>query len=112
MSNIDTLRPYIKAEMVQDGDKITFVDAGKVTEKTFTEEQGPRKVLEIGVTFKGESKTYSPNGASQKNLKAAWGPDTENWIGKTAVLYVVPTNLGKDSILAKPAKEKEPGVPI
>ena len=108
MPDTATLSQYLKPEHVTDGDTITFTDAGEIKDKEFEEkgEKTIRRKLEIGVTFRGEAKTYSPNANSVKLLSAAWGTNTEAWIGKTATLTVVPMNNGKDGILAKPAKEK------
>lgn len=110
MPNTAELSDYLKPDHVTDGDTVTFANAGEIKSKSFKEGDEPRKVLEIGVTFKGEKKTYSPNATSIKNLSAAWGTDTEKWVGKTAALYVVPSQGGKDMILAKPSKES--GVPF
>ena len=107
MVNISKLSnsKYMKVEMVTDGDMMMFKDAGVVVSKTFKQdgEDVAKEMLEITVDFKGESKIYSPNTTSMRLLVAAWGPDTELWIGKSARLFVVPTNKQKDMLLAKPA---------
>lgn len=110
MPDTSKLSKYIKIENVKDGDKIKFLDAGVILEKNFVKDgkDDKRNVLEITVEFKGENKTYSPNGTTLKMLNAAWGTATENWVGKTAVLMKLPTNLGKEMLVAKPLGAKAP----
>lgn len=98
------LSKYLKPENVKDGDVIVFADAGVILEKSFKEGEEPRPTLEITVNWRGESKTYSPNKTTVKLLSAAWGTDTDGWVKKSATLTVVPSNGGKDMILAKPVK--------
>jgi hypothetical protein len=109
MPDTAKLSRYLKAENVKDGDTITFVDAGVITEKTFKEngEEKTKNALEITVKFRGENKTYTPNGTTVKLLSKGWGSATEKWVGKTAVLTVVPANNGKDMILAKPQAQDD-----
>ena len=107
MPNVSKLSnsKYLKCEMVTDGDMMIFKDAGTVVSKTFKQdgEDVTKDMLEITVDFKGEEKIYSPNTTSMRLLVAAWGPDTETWIGKSGRLFVVPTNKQKDMLLCKPA---------
>ena len=109
MPDTSKLSKYLKPEHVNDGDTITFVDAGIVVEKEWKTDGEPeiKKALEITVRFRGEDKTYSPNGTTIKLLSAAWGVDSEGWIDKQASLLVVPGNNGKDYIVAKPLVEKK-----
>lgn len=106
MPDTSKLSRYLKAENVKDGDVITFVDAGVIVEKTFKKDEPPKPALEITVKFRGENKTYSPNGTTVKLLNAAWGTATEKWVGKSATLHVLPSNSGKDMIIAKPKDGK------
>lgn len=101
MPDTSKLSRYLKAEHVKDGDVITFLDAGVIVEKTFKKDEAPKPALEISVKFRGETKTYSPNGTTVKLLNAAWGTATEKWVGKSASLYIVPMN-DKSVIIAKP----------
>ncbi len=108
MPDTSKLSKYLKPENAKDGDIITFLDAGIITEKTFKKEgrDETKPCLEITVKFKGETKTYSPNGTSVKLLSAAWGTATEKWVGKTATLVILPANNGRDMIVAKPTDGK------
>lgn len=106
MPDTSKLSRYLKAENAKDGDIITFLDAGVIVEKQFKKDEPPKPSLEITVKFKGETKTYSPNGTTVKLLNAAWGTATEKWVGKSATLYVLPSNSGKDMIVAKPKDGK------
>ena len=102
MPDVSKLSKFLKPENVQDGDTITFVDAGVIVERSFKEDEPKKPVLEITVKFKDEDKTYSPNKTTVKLLSAAWGTGTEGWVGKKAVLSVIPSNNGKDMIIGKP----------
>jgi hypothetical protein len=104
MPDTSKLSKFIKAENAKDGDVITFLDAGIIIDKTFKKDgrDETKPVLEISVKFKGETKTYSPNGTTVKLLTAAWGSATEKWVGKSAVITILPSNHGKDMIIAKP----------
>ena len=104
MPNISKLSRYLKAANVKDGDTIKFMDAGSIVEK---ESQGKtRQALEMNVIYKGDTKIYSPNMQSQGLLAEKWGDETEEWVGKEAKLYVMPTPNGKDkTIIAKPAEK-------
>ena len=104
------LSKYLKPEHAKDGDVITFLDSGVIVEKTFKKDgrDETKPVLEIAVKFRGETKTYSPNGTTVKMLSTAWGTATEKWVGKSAVITILPANNGKDMILAKP-KDAKPG---
>ncbi len=106
MPDTSKLSRYLKAENAKDGDVITFLDAGIIVEKQFKKDEPPKPALEISVKFKGETKTYSPNATTVKLLNAAWGTATEKWVGKSATLYVLPSNSGKDMIVAKPKDGK------
>lgn len=107
MPNTSKLSKYLKLEHVKDGDKITFIDPGAIVEKTFKKDgkDETKLALEITVSWRGENKTYSPNGTTAKLLSAAWGPDSEGWVGKSAIVTILPIN-GKDAIIAKPEAQQ------
>ena len=108
MPDTSKLSKFLKPEHAKDGDVITFLDAGVIVEKTFKKDgrDDVKPVLEITVKFKGETKTYSPNGTTVKLLSAAWGTASEKWVGKSAVITILPANNGKDMIIAKPNTAK------
>lgn len=104
MPDTSKLSKYLKVENVRDGDTVTFLDGGVIVEKKFQKDgkDDIKPALEITVKFKGDSKTYTPNGTTVKILSKAWGTNTDKWVGKTAVLTVVPSPNGKDMVIAKP----------
>lgn len=109
MPDTSKLSIYLKPDNVKDGDVVEFMDAGKIFDKTF-EQGGEKKVkpiLEISVKIRGEIKTYSPNGTTIKLLNEAWGTATEKWIGKKAVITVLPSPNGKSMIICKPMRTAE-----
>ena len=117
MPDTSKLSKYLKPEIARDGDTILFLDAGVIADKTFKNDQGKdetKPALEITVKFKGENKTYSPNKTTVKLLSAAWGTETEAWVGKSAKITILPANNGKDMIIAKPvaAAAAEADVPF
>ncbi len=107
MPDTSEMSKFVKPENVKDGDTITFLDAGVIIKKSFKEGEEKKPVLEITVKFKDEDKTYSPNKTTVKLLSAAWGTATEKWVGKRAVLAVLPSSSGKDMIIAKPLDDKK-----
>lgn len=105
MPDTSKLSKYLKPDIVKDGDVIKFLDAGTITDKEFKNSEGEKELkptLEISVDFKGEKKTYSPNKTTVKLLSEEWGTATEEWVGKSATITVLPSNNGKDMIIAKP----------
>lgn len=94
MPNVNDLRSFLKADMVRNGDLIHFCDAGSITAKSFNKEGGeskPRDILEMDVMVGDTMKriSYSPNSTSRELLKAAWGPNTENWVGETGQVSLI-----------------------
>lgn len=85
MADLTKLQKYLSVEIVQNGDTIRFVDAGKIENKEFedkdTKEKKRKDVFEIGVMYKGQIKIYSPNKTSLKLLQVAYGTDSDNWVG-------------------------------
>lgn len=100
MPDIGKLSKYLKPEVCKDGDIITFLNAGEIKEKKFDDEV--KDVFEIGVLLNGHEKLYSPNGTTLKLLSKAWGTATEKWVKQKARITILPSNNGKDMIVAKP----------
>ena len=110
MPDISKLSKYLKAEEVKDGDVITFLDPGTIEVKEFKKNDGEvekKEVFEILVSINGNKKLYSPNVTTRKLLAKAWGNCTEHWVTKKAKITVVPSNNGKDMIIAKPLDARE-----
>lgn len=112
MPNVDRLEKYLKVDMVREGSIIKFIDSGKIVEKEFEEKDKTKKLteaLEIEVMIEDteQIKIYSPNKTSRTNLKAAWGSNTEDWIGKRAkiTLYnILVSGVKKQTIVAEPVE--------
>lgn len=101
---------YIKAEEVEKGTIITFKDEGtiEVSDKyRYQNKDGSegefRKSLVFMVSYKGEDKKLRVNTASRTGLVEAWGDETKSWIGKSAIVHVLPTpNGGNKMIVLEP----------
>lgn len=102
---------YLKAETVDKGSIITFKDEGtiEVSDKyRYKNQDGTegdfRKSLVFFVSYKGEDKKLRVNAASRTGLVEAWGDETKSWIGKSAIIHVLPTpNGGNKMIVLEPA---------
>lgn len=117
MPNVNDLQKFIKADNVEEGDYIHFCDAGRIYEKEFedkdTKEKKVQDVLEMEVIVNEDMKRkiYSPNTVSRTLLKEAWGPDTENWVGKVGVVtFADQMSFGKliKLLVVKPYVEPKP----
>lgn len=95
MANVNDLRKFLKKDMVKTGDLIHFKDEGSISEKEFEDkEKGGKKmqtVLQMEVLVNENMKPilYSPNITTVNLLKAAWGPDTKNWVGETGQVTII-----------------------
>lgn len=94
MPDVNELRRFLKADMVINGDKITFMTAGTISEKEFGKEGEVKKkntVLEMEVIINNNPKkvTYSPNATSVGLLKEKWGSNTDGWVGKVGVVSII-----------------------
>lgn len=104
---------FMKAEGVDKGATVVFKDAGEIqTSDKYTYEDGsPRKNLVFTVEYKGEDKKLRLNNASKINLIEAWGEETKDWIGKSAVIHILPAPNGinkmiiLESVNGKPKQE-------
>lgn len=105
---------YLKADKVEKGTVITFLDAGaiEISDKyRYKNEDGTdgdfRKSLIFGVTYKGENKKLRVNTSSKIALIEAFGEDTDSWVGKNATIHVLPTpNGGNKMIVLDPIVSK------
>lgn len=80
---------YIKAGVnVKEGDILTLLDEGKY--KSINTKEGPKKVLQFSVELSnGETKIYTMNTTTQKNLIEEWGDDSNDWQGKELRAWIV-----------------------
>lgn len=94
---------YVKVDLVRESPskQITFLSAGKEVETKY----GTR--LEFQVSMDKKIKCYSPNMQSVKNLKDAWGSDSNMWLTKIAKLTIELTEQGKETIIAVPSHTEE-----
>lgn len=74
---------------IKDGDRIKILDSGRIVEGDY----GPRSVFRILTTSKREF-NLAFNQTSKNNLIDAWGPETEEWAGKIAKVFVVRQMIG------------------
>ena len=75
----------------------------KITETTFKDKNSPtgEKVVPE-LHFQGKSKTFTLNVTNRNELMKAFGPDGDQWIGKTIELHPTKTSIAgeiKDTIL-------------
>lgn len=84
MPNVHGLESFWTGESLKTGDIIKFVDAGRIEDKEFTQngKKQVSRVLELTAEKNGERKVITPNKISRTNCTEAWGPNTENWVGK------------------------------
>ncbi len=82
---------YLKPEEVpQRGAIIKLTDEGTYVEKTFDDKT--KKVLQFEMEFMsptnlmGETRTYTMNKTSQKNIRDGFGDDSKDWMGKEIIL--------------------------
>ena len=80
---------YVKATDVQNGDRVTFMDEGEWIESQYKKEDGsPRMQFVMTVKCKGEDKKMRINKTNSDTLVDAYGPETQEWIGKQAIITV------------------------
>lgn len=95
MANTDDLIRFLKVDMVRTGDLIHFCDAGNISAKDFNQKDGSTKknvpTLEMEVMIGETMKKiiYSPNKTTVDLLRAAWGKDTQSWVGETGQVQIV-----------------------
>lgn len=94
---------------VQDGDYITIMNEGEYR----TLPQDPdREVLTFKVKVpSGDVKKMSMNATSQKELMAAWGDNSDNWVNKRCAVDIVKQKVFtemKDVIFLHPVEKAVP----
>lgn len=99
---------YIKAEELEGGEIIEFLDSGTVSEITSPEGK-VKTVINFAVLLDSEERVFTPNKGNLAILVEAWGDESEEWIGKKFQVELVKANVFgkiKDSIVASPLEEK------
>jgi len=108
-------RNFLRVSDVKGGEIITFLNEGEwVENKKYTYPDGtPRKDFVIKITIFELEKDMRLNATNRSNLISAFGNDTTNWIGKSAILEKTKVMVGgkiMDTIIVKPIKEEEPAL--
>lgn len=95
--NIDSAFPskYLKAsDLPEDGVAVPFT-----IEDVTTEEIGKEKQLKPVIAFKGQDKGFVANKTNCNTIAKALGSrDTEDWIGKTILLYATEVQFGDEMV--------------
>jgi hypothetical protein len=79
---------YLKTADANNGDKITFINAGDWIESTMYkyDDGNPKVDFVIKIMFKDEEKVMRLNKTNRDTLIQAFGNNTEMWIGKSALV--------------------------
>ena len=106
---------YLKSQDAKTGERVTFKDEGKWEENTRYKypDGNPRVDFICKVMYNNEEKRLRVNKTNRDALVAAWGAETQEWVGKTAHLEVVRALVsGKmmNTILLHP--ENDSGKPV
>ncbi len=101
---------YLKSDSVKDGDTVKFLNAGEwVESRTYKYEDGnPKKDFILQVKYNGAEYALRVNSTNRKALTAAYGDETEAWIGfgaKISVVNVMVSGKMMKSIFLTPDKE-------
>ena len=93
---LEPKRNFLKAEDVQNGTVLEFVNEGEwVESKKWTYEDGsPRQQFIIRVKLGDAEKDLSMNSTSRTAIMDEYGRDTADWVGKRAVVELVRQNVG------------------
>ena len=94
--NIDQVFPskYMKAsDLPEDGLSLPFV-----IEEVRVEEIGREKQSKPVIYFVDQSKGFVANKTNCNTIKKLFGPDTDEWIGKTIALYSTEVQFGDEMV--------------
>lgn len=96
---------WLKADVIKIGENITILNKGEwVTSTKFTNKNGePKKDFVCKVDYNGQTFDLTINTTRQNVLKAAYGKDSEQWVGKKCTIepanVMVGTNMKKTIVL-------------
>lgn len=87
---LTSARTYLKTEDIKQGDTITILDGGEfVASAKYTYNDGtPRKDLLFKIKHNDKELSMRLNATNKKTLVAAFGDDTDAWVGKIVKLDV------------------------
>lgn len=93
--NIDTAFPskYLKASDIPEDTVLPFV-----IESVIMEEVGREKQLRPILYMKDQDKGFCCNKTNANTIKKQFGPDTDDWIGKTIRLYSTEVEFGGEMV--------------
>ena len=109
MPDASSLNKIAKANVdVKNGDLVLISNAGEFIE--FKQQDGKMRTrLKIGITcVDGAEKELTLNVTSNNALIEGYGKNSEDWVGKNALVSIVKQNVGgelKDVIYLSPVKE-------
>ena len=111
MPNINELNTFLTTGDVNEGDLITFKDAGTLESRDFSKAKDGSKeqiVLEIQIELPdGRIKTITPNATSRNALAKEFSEETANWKGKQGkITYIQQICFGElaDVLVIVPVK--------
>ena len=112
MVKLSSGKSWVKSADLNSGDVLVIQTGGEwVESQTFKHPDGnPVKQFVLTVAFGGEDKDMSLNKLSRTNLCAAWGNETDTWIGGCAKVDKVKVMVGgemKDSVVLSPMDKTE-----
>lgn len=110
MANLNDLSNFLKPADITNGEVVTFIDAGEIKMVRFGQ-QPEKKVFQISVELaNGKQKIVTLNSTSRQILGGFWGTDTENWVGKKALITKTKQNVAgqiKEVMTFQPSEEEK-----
>lgn len=97
---------YVPVSQLVKGDELAIVNEGQVRDIYDPREKKMKKIYELGVKI-GAIDTYvNLNASSKKYLKEAFGDDTRDWVGQTAIVDIEEMNIAGKKQLVTVLKPK------
>ena len=100
--------PFTKLSSYKVGDRFLIDDAGTESlSKKFVNPDGSNKTnYNFSIQVGTELYTMSFNTTSMNNCAAAWGGETEGWVGKQVEVYLAKGKTGMMFLALQPVVEK------
>ena len=95
---VDTgeLESYLNDKSAKENDICEVLESGLIEDKEDPISHRAYRVLNVPIKINGRTLIYSPNKDALKVLNAAWGTNTQGWIGKKFQIKFYPkTSFGK-----------------
>jgi len=77
---------FLRTKDVKQGEFVKFTTSGELLEKDFKGEK--KNVFEINVVHNSQDKVMTLNKTSYENLAPAYGENTDDWIGRQAMITI------------------------